>query len=326
MSKISIITTTYNHKDFIDSTIESILAQTFSDWELLIWDDNSSDNTYEIALEFAEKDSRIKVWKNSKNLWIVGNMNFLLSQVNPESKYIAFLEGDDMYASTNLEEKIKIFEQYPKVVLVDSNHEKIDKNWIALKQNKESLLWRIKHRKTRKDWLDKMSLLDLLKSGNIFQSFGTVMVRKDLLLNVYPFINLDKDNKMFWPLDYFLWINILPNHYFYHINKTLFLYRIHDNNFIKNITLMNHQIELIYDFIRLKTTDYKVLKICNFYSENNKMVSWFFEWKYKYALLHWLKSFYYNQTSLLFERIWIIILSVLPKTFAQIVIKKYKNM
>lgn len=68
MPLISIITTTYKHEKFITETIESILSQTFMDWELLIGDDNSPDSTYEIALKYAEKDSRIKVWKHPENL------------------------------------------------------------------------------------------------------------------------------------------------------------------------------------------------------------------------------------------------------------------
>jgi len=68
MPKISIITTTYKHEKFVRDTIESVLAQTFTDWELLIGDDNSPDKTYEIVLEYAKKDSRIKVWKNPTNL------------------------------------------------------------------------------------------------------------------------------------------------------------------------------------------------------------------------------------------------------------------
>jgi len=128
MCKVSIITTTYNHKDFISQTIESILSQTYTDWELLIWDDNSQDNTYERALKYSKNDPRIKIYKHKENLWLVENMNFLLWKVNKNSEYITFLEWDDMYATNNLEEKIKIFKKYNYVILVDCEHEKINKD------------------------------------------------------------------------------------------------------------------------------------------------------------------------------------------------------
>jgi len=135
MSLISIITTTYKHEKYIAKTIESILSQTFQDWELLVWDDNSPDNTYAIALDYSKKDSRIKVWQNFPNLGIVGNMNFLLSQINPESRYIAFLEGDDIFTPDNLEKKLEIFEKYPEVTLVYNNLDFIDAEWKIFHKN-----------------------------------------------------------------------------------------------------------------------------------------------------------------------------------------------
>lgn len=68
MPKISIITTTYNHESFIADAIDSVLSQSFTDWELLIGDDKSSDKTYLIACEYAKKDPRIRVWQHSENL------------------------------------------------------------------------------------------------------------------------------------------------------------------------------------------------------------------------------------------------------------------
>jgi glycosyltransferase involved in cell wall biosynthesis len=113
---ISIITTTYNHKDFIAQTIESILHQTFSNRELLIGDDSPNNETREIIQTYAKKyPQNIKARHHIPSKHIVGNLNFLISQANDKSKYLAFLEGDDLRYPTYLEEKIKIFKQYPKV-------------------------------------------------------------------------------------------------------------------------------------------------------------------------------------------------------------------
>lgn len=66
---VSIITPNYNCERFISQTIESVLAQTYKNWEMLIVDDCSTDKSYEIACEYAKKDSRIKVFRNKKKLW-----------------------------------------------------------------------------------------------------------------------------------------------------------------------------------------------------------------------------------------------------------------
>jgi len=120
---------------------------------------------------------------------------------------------------------------------------------------------------------------------------------------------------MFWPLDYFIWINILPGNYWYHIDEKLFKYRIHNNNYTKNIKIIYNQMELIYNYIIEKNNNPKILKICNCYIEYNKMISNFIEWNNYFALKHWFRSFYYNKKIKFFERIWIITLSMLPKFF-----------
>lgn len=126
MPKISIITTTYKHEKFIAAMIDSVLSQSFTDWELLIGDDNSPDNTYCIIQEYTKKDPRIKSWKQEKNTGIVGNMNFILSKVNTESEYVTFLEGDDMYSPENLMEKFRIFRKYDNIDFFWSDWHKMD--------------------------------------------------------------------------------------------------------------------------------------------------------------------------------------------------------
>ncbi len=151
------------------------------------------------------------------------------------------------------------------------------------------------------------------------------MIKKELLNKYVPFVNLDKNNKMFWPLDYYLWTKIIPNNFIYFLDKKLFLYRIHDNNFIKNISLMNKQIELIYKQILKNNTDKKISNVCNFFIENNNWVSNFYEWTRIKTIKHILKSFYYNQTKSIVERLWILFLSFMPNFIKNYIIKKYKS-
>jgi glycosyltransferase involved in cell wall biosynthesis len=93
MPKFSIITTTYKHEKFITETIESVLAQSFVDWELLIGDDSPDGATWNIIEKYRQKyPDRIRTWHHTPNKGIVENMNYLISQVDSSSEYITFLE------------------------------------------------------------------------------------------------------------------------------------------------------------------------------------------------------------------------------------------
>lgn len=101
---ISVITPSYNSKDFIVSTINSVLSQSYKNWELLITDDCSSDNTWDIIKEYSLKDDRIKVFKLAKNSGAPTARNNSLS--NAKGKFIAFLDSDDLWLPNKLERQI----------------------------------------------------------------------------------------------------------------------------------------------------------------------------------------------------------------------------
>ena len=92
MSKISVCIPSYNHEKYIYHTIESVLNQSFQDFEIIISDDNSSDNTLEIAKSF--KDSRIKIIENKKNNGTSINTNIAIE--NSCGEFIALIASDDM--------------------------------------------------------------------------------------------------------------------------------------------------------------------------------------------------------------------------------------
>lgn len=101
---VSIITPNYNCGRFIAQTIESVLAQTYSHWEMLIIDDCSTDKSYEIALKYAVKDNRIKVMRNEKNSGAAISRNKAIEQAQGE--FIAFLDSDDLWMPDKLEKQI----------------------------------------------------------------------------------------------------------------------------------------------------------------------------------------------------------------------------
>lgn len=115
--RVSIVTPTYNHKGFIGSCIESVQAQTFSDWEMIVIDDGSSDDTGEIARAYAAKDPRIKVYtrENVGIFRLAETYNFGLSKSSGD--LIAVLEGDDVWTPRKLELQVEAFDTSPDAVL-----------------------------------------------------------------------------------------------------------------------------------------------------------------------------------------------------------------
>lgn len=116
-SYISIITPTYNHKKCITGCIESVIKQTYPNWEMIIVDDGSTDGTAEIAEEYAVKDSRIRVIRQeNKGIFRLAEtynkaLHFSIGT------YIAVLEGDDFWMKDKLEKQIGAFRSNPEAVL-----------------------------------------------------------------------------------------------------------------------------------------------------------------------------------------------------------------
>lgn len=128
---ISIITPNYNCERFIESTIKSVLAQTYVNWEMIIVDDCSTDNSYEIALNYAKQDSRIKVFRNEINSGAAISRNFALD--NAKGNYIAFLDSDDLWEPNKMEFQLNFMKKnncdfsFSRYDLIDENNKKIHK-------------------------------------------------------------------------------------------------------------------------------------------------------------------------------------------------------
>lgn len=116
---VSVCIPTYNGSQFLKECIESILAQTFSNFELLIIDDRSSDNTIDLAEEYATRDSRIKVTINTQNLGLVGNWNRCLEIARGE--WIKFVFQDDLLAPECLEKMLAATALGKPIIYCDRN-------------------------------------------------------------------------------------------------------------------------------------------------------------------------------------------------------------
>lgn len=233
MPTVSIITTTYNHKDFIAQTIESIINQSFEDWELLIWDDSPNNETRDIIQKYVKKyPQKIKARHHTPSKHIVGNTNFLIQQAHKDSQYLAFLEWDDLRTQKYLSEKIKIFKKYPKVWLVYNELSIIDKEWNII-ENK----WIAP--RTRKRYKDETDTAwKILASDVVCFSWSTLMSRKFEWIHIH-----NRGNKNFLGSESDFLLQIAKKHNLYGIQEPLTLYRKHGNNNSKdlNITIKNFE-------------------------------------------------------------------------------------
>jgi glycosyltransferase involved in cell wall biosynthesis len=110
---VSVLMTVYNREKYIAEAIESVLASSFSEFELIIVDDCSEDRSVEIAKTFAHKDSRIKVHENETNLGDYPNRNKAASLA--KGKYLKYVDADDMIYPHGLEVLVSMMEQFPNV-------------------------------------------------------------------------------------------------------------------------------------------------------------------------------------------------------------------
>jgi glycosyltransferase involved in cell wall biosynthesis len=116
MPKVSICLPLYNGEKYLRRAIESVLAQTFTNFELLIADDCSSDSSSKITAEYAARDNRVKAWTNKQNLGHYPNYNACLKAAS--GKYIKLFAQDDIFKPEMLQEMVAAFERNPGITVV----------------------------------------------------------------------------------------------------------------------------------------------------------------------------------------------------------------
>jgi glycosyltransferase involved in cell wall biosynthesis len=126
MPSVSICLPVLNGERYLEKAIESAVAQTFTDFELLIADDGSSDSSWEIASRYAQQDKRIVAWKNEKTFGLFGNYNLCSSRAS--GRYIKFFAQDDIFHPNLVQRLFNVMEENPSVSLVASARCPIDAN------------------------------------------------------------------------------------------------------------------------------------------------------------------------------------------------------
>ena len=110
-SLVSIITPLFNSEEYVSETIDSLISQTYENWEMLIVDDNSTDRSYEVVLAYANKDSRIKVYKNDKGIK-GGSVCRNIGIEKAKGKYIIFFDSDDFFLDHCLENRVRYMDEH----------------------------------------------------------------------------------------------------------------------------------------------------------------------------------------------------------------------
>ena len=126
MPRVSVIMPTYNVEEYIDEAVNSILIQTYGDFELIIVDDCSTDHTYEKLLDYADKDKRVVVRRNKENRKICYTLNRCLSLCHGE--FVLRMDGDDISTPDRIEVMLRYLESHPDISLVGSQSVTIDKD------------------------------------------------------------------------------------------------------------------------------------------------------------------------------------------------------
>jgi len=210
--KVSVCIPVYNREDYISEAIDSVLRQSYTNFELLITDNCSTDKTAEIVKEYASSDSRIVYHRNERNLGVVGNMNRGL--ILARGKYIKFLFSDDLLAPECVEVFVEKMDEHRDVSLITSFTQCVgDSDQIR----DESFF-------PGTGKLDgKACQKDLLISGNWPGSPSSTMFRRrDLHIGLF--------NHMwrYWLADLDMWLRLLGTGNAYVVPQVLSYLRIHD--------------------------------------------------------------------------------------------------
>ena len=227
---VSVFMPAYNQEHLVAESIESVLAQDFKDWELVIGDDCSTDNTFAVLESYRVKhQDKIKIIRNPVNLGITGNCNVILR--NCAGKYIAIMGGDDLLLYNKLSKQVVLMEANPDCVLCYHDVEVFFSDSVCESRYWNSGIYGTKAVVGTTDFVAKA----LVEQGTGFMEATSVMVRRN---------NLPKngfDVRIPVASDWLMWIEICAQNKgkVLFIDEILARYRKH-NGGITSVTNSKH--------------------------------------------------------------------------------------
>jgi glycosyltransferase involved in cell wall biosynthesis len=178
--RVSMITPVYNGERHIRQCIDSVLTQTWSNWEYIIVNNRSTDRTLRIAEEYASRDPRIKVRTNAEFVGVIQNHNIALGHASPDSRYIKLVHADDWLYPECVASMVAVAEAHPRVGLVGAyrlQHSTIELTGLDYPST------RVPGR-----WLARQSLLGSLW---VFGNPTSTLLRTDAIRPLLPLYNED---------------------------------------------------------------------------------------------------------------------------------------
>lgn len=219
---ISIIMASYNYSQFIEEAINSVLNQTYKNWELLIVDDGSQDNSVEIVKKYSDQYSNIYFYthKNNENKGLAETVQLALKK--SKGKYIAFLESDDYWTNEHLDKKVETFNNYPEAKLVYNDVELFgDKNRLNIMSSHIKRCRLLSEEIKKPEDISKYFII-----STIIPTFSCMMLEKNLLkkCNFNPPIPQH--------LDWWIGAQVTFLAKVYYLNQKLTNWRIHPQSYI----------------------------------------------------------------------------------------------
>lgn len=175
---VSVVTPVYNTDAYIAEAIESVIAQTYQNWEYIIANNKSTDRSAEIAREYAAKDSRIRVIDNDEFLAQVPNYNNALRLISPEGKYCKVLQADDWLFPECLARMVEVAERSDSIAIISAYQLKGDTiGCQGLRYEQQVISGR------------EACRLHLLERKSLFGNPSSIMYRSDLVRERNPFFD-----------------------------------------------------------------------------------------------------------------------------------------
>ncbi len=203
---VSVVMPVHNAAKYLEEAIRSVMSQTYGNWELLVVNDNSTDDSLEIANRLAAEDCRIRVYDNpTPTGYPATPRNMAVSLAN--GRYIAFLDSDDVWLPDKLEHQLPFFNESRKIGVVFSDYEKVDEE-----SNREERV--VKAR--------KITTYRKLLLGNVIG-------------NVTAMYDVERVGKVYFSMvrheDYAMWLSILKRGFIArNTGKVVALYRVSDDS------------------------------------------------------------------------------------------------
>lgn len=210
--KISVIMSVFNHEKYLQKSIDSILSQSYKNFEFIIINDGSNKNAKKILELNKLQDKRIKVINNKKRIGLTKSLNIAIKISKGE--YIARQDSDDISYFKRFEEQLNFFKKNKKVIMCGTNGILIDNN--------DSFLKNIKNLENNYEKIKKK----LIYENQFIHS--SVMVKRNYLLEVKGY-----DEKFKYAQDYDLWCRLSIKGFLTNINKILVKIRQHNESITK---------------------------------------------------------------------------------------------